>query len=47
MEETDADAAAVFAGMMPEGEFETQSLYRIEDDKGVMRLHKAEERHGY
>ncbi len=47
LEETDADAAAVFADMMTEGKFETQSLYRIEDDKGVMRLHKAEEGHGY
>lgn len=47
VEVTDADAAAAFADMMAGEKFETQSLYRIEDDKGVICLHKAEEGQGF
>ncbi len=38
VEESEADTAALFADMLPEGIFETQSLYRIEDDGNRIRL---------
>lgn len=42
VEESEADTAALFADMLPEGIFETQSLYRIEDDGSRIRLWEVE-----
>lgn len=47
VEESEADLETLFHTMLPNGTFEAQSLYRIEDDGEKLLLRRAEERHGY